>query len=45
MTTNMRVQVGPWEAEDPAADVNADGGVDGADSGDFFHAWETGGCD
>jgi hypothetical protein len=35
---------GQWENGHCDADVNADGGVDGADVDSFFAAWEAGGC-
>jgi hypothetical protein len=31
-----------WEAGESMADMNADGGVDGADVGAFFAHWESG---
>jgi len=33
-----------WEAGSADADVNADGGIDGADVEVFFYQWERGGC-
>ena len=33
-----------WENARPCADVNEDGGIDGADVEFFFGVWENGGC-
>jgi len=33
-----------WQASEERADVNIDGGVDGADVETFFTQWARGGC-